>query len=192
MGGTSGSLSSAGLQETIRTHGTPEAGSAGKLTTLSSTITSGRTSSMISCSRSSTYLAPSTSAWKVGAMNSPSCSIVGLRNTGAVSRMKSFQNWPGSSSVSGGGASRISRSSNPCASSAPGERLLDDEDDPVAAPRGARRRCPTQLFVGPYALSGKKAIVLMGAHGTWLPRWPARATAVEQVYERRRTRTPIV
>ena len=52
-------------------------------------------------------------------MKSPSCSIVGLRNTGAVSRMKSFQNWPGTSGSSGGGASRISRSSNPWASSAP-------------------------------------------------------------------------
>jgi hypothetical protein len=76
----------------IRTHGRPEAGSAGNDTTLSSTITSGWSSSMISTSRSSTYLAPSTSAWKVGAMKSPSCSMVGLRKTGAVSRMKSFQN----------------------------------------------------------------------------------------------------
>ncbi len=52
-------------------------------------------------------------------MKPSSCSIVGLRNTGAVSRMKSFQNWPGSSSVSAGGVSRISRSSNPFSSSVP-------------------------------------------------------------------------
>ena len=52
-------------------------------------------------------------------MNSASCSVVDLRKTGAVSRMKSFQNCPGASSVSGGGVSRISRSSNPWASSVP-------------------------------------------------------------------------
>ena len=74
---------------------------------------------MISTRRSSTYLAPSTSARKVGSMKSPSCSIVGLRKTGAVSRMKSFQNWPGSSSASAGGDSRISRSSKPFSSRAP-------------------------------------------------------------------------
>jgi hypothetical protein len=49
----------------------------------------------ISRSRSSTYRAPSHSALQVGSMNSANCSIVGLRKTGAVSRMKSFQNWPG-------------------------------------------------------------------------------------------------
>ena len=52
-------------------------------------------------------------------MKPSSCSIVGLRNTGPVSRMKSFQNWPGSSSVSAGGVSRISRSSKPFSSSVP-------------------------------------------------------------------------
>ncbi len=103
---------------------------------------------MISRSRSSTYLAPSTSASNVGAMNSPSCSIVGLRNTGAVSRMKSFQNCPGSSSTSGGGPSRISRSSNPWASSAPA-----NDCSTMNTTRCPRRRStspiPTQLFVGP-------------------------------------------
>ena len=52
-------------------------------------------------------------------MKPSSCSIVGWRNTGAVSRMMSFQIWPGSSSVSAGGVSRISRSSNPFSSSVP-------------------------------------------------------------------------
>ena len=42
-------------------------------------------------------------------MNSASCSTVGFRKTGAVSRMKSFQNWPGSSSTSGVGPSRMPR-----------------------------------------------------------------------------------
>ena len=67
-------------------------------------------------------------------MNSPSCSNVLLRKTGAVSRMKSFQNWPGSSGSAGGGASRIVRSSKPLRLERPRERLLDDEDDPVPAP----------------------------------------------------------
>ena len=40
-----------------------------------------------------------------------------MLKTGAVSRMKSFQNWPGSSSTSGAGASRIRRSSKPFSSS---------------------------------------------------------------------------
>jgi hypothetical protein len=92
VGGTSSSRSSAGLQDTIRTQGRPDAIRAGKLTTLSSTITSGWISSMISISRSSTCLAPSMSALNVGAMKPSSCSMVGVRNTGAVSRMKSFQN----------------------------------------------------------------------------------------------------
>ena len=67
-------------------------------------------------------------------MNSPSWSKVLLRKTGAVSRMKSFQNWPGSSGSAGGGASRIVRSSKPLRLERPGEGLLDDEHDPMAAP----------------------------------------------------------
>ena len=74
---------------------------------------------MISVSRASTNIAPSTRARQVGAMNSPSCSIVGFRKTGAVSRMKSIQNCPGTSSTSGLGPSRIRRSSKPLASSVP-------------------------------------------------------------------------
>ena len=103
---------------------------------------------MISTSLSSTCFAPSTSAWKVGAMNSESCSIVGLRNTGEVSRMKSFQNWPGSSSASEGGVSRISRSSKPFASSVP-----PNDSSRMKTTRWPRRRStspiPTQLLVGP-------------------------------------------
>ena len=68
-------------------------------------------------------------------MNSPSCSIVVLRKTGAVSRMKSIQNWPGTSgSASAGGgpephealleALRLERAR---------ERLLQHEHDSVAA-----------------------------------------------------------
>ena len=81
-------------------------------------------------------------------MKSPSCSIVGLRNTGAVSRMKSFQNWPGTSGSSGGGARRIRRSSKPWASSAPA-----NDSSTMKTTRWPRLRStspmPTQLLVGP-------------------------------------------
>ena len=62
------------------------------LTTLSSTMASGWSSSMISVRRGSTYFAPSMSACQVGAMKPASCSSVLWRKTGAVSRTKSFQN----------------------------------------------------------------------------------------------------
>jgi hypothetical protein len=65
-------------------------------------------------------------------MNSPSWSIVGLRKTGAVSRMKSFQNWPGNFL----GLGRRRQPHQPLFEALrlerAGERLLDDEDDPVA------------------------------------------------------------
>ena len=66
-------------------------------------------------------------------MNSPSWSKVDLRKTGAVSRMKSFQNWPGSSSCSGAGAEPHQPLLESLLLERPGERLLDHEDDPVAA-----------------------------------------------------------
>ncbi len=91
-------------------------------------------------------------------MNSPSCSKVDLRKTGAVSRMKSFQNCPGSSGRSGGGASRISRSSKPLASSVPANDSSSTKT--TRWPRSTSTSpIPTQLFVGPKALSGKKTIV---------------------------------
>ena len=83
--------------------------------------------------RGSTYFAPSMSACQVGAMNSPSCSIVGLRKTGAVSRMKSIQNWPGTS----GSARRRTEAHQALLEALglqrPGEGFLDDEHDPMAA-----------------------------------------------------------
>ena len=103
---------------------------------------------MISARRGATYFAPSISAPKVGAMNSPSCSIVGLRKTGAVSRMKSIQNWPGTSGSAGGGPRRISRSSKPLAS-----RLPANDSSTMNTTRWPRARStlpmPAQLFVGP-------------------------------------------
>ena len=74
--------------------------------------------------------------------------IDGLRNTGAVSRMKSFQNCPGTSGSSGGGASRIRRSSKPWAASVPAK-----DSSMMNTTRWPRRRrtspIPTQLLVGP-------------------------------------------
>ena len=149
----------------ILTQGAPCVTTAGKPTTLSSTITSGPTSAKISRSRGSTYQAPSTSACHVGAMNVSSWSIVGFRNSGAVSRMKSFQNWPGTSGSAGGGPRRTRRSSNPCTASRPA-----NDSSTTNTTRWPRRRrtspIPTQLFVGPYAPSGKKTIVF----GTRIPR----------------------
>ena len=84
--------------------------------------------------------------------------MVGLRKTGAVSRMKSIQNWPGISSTSGFGPSRIRRSSKPFASSVPA-----NDSSTMNTTRWPRARrtwpIPTQLFVGPNAPSGKKTIV---------------------------------
>jgi hypothetical protein len=91
-------------------------------------------------------------------MNSSSCSKVVFRNTGAVSRMKSFQNCPGSSSCAGAGARRISRSSNPFCSNVPA-----NDSSSTKTIRWPRRRrtspMPMQLLVGPKAPSGKKTIV---------------------------------
>src|SRR6266550_906821 len=93
-------------------------------------------------------------------MNVSSCSIVGLRNSGAVSRTKSFQNWPGASSVSGGGFSRIVASSKPCVSSVPANDSSTTKT--TRSPRSSRiLPMPTQLFVGPKAPSGKKTKVLI-------------------------------
>ena len=95
-------------------------------------------------------------------MNSVSWSKVDFLKTGAVSRMKSFQNCPGSSGTSGGGARRISRSSNPFSSRVPAN------DSSITKTTRCPRRCstspmPMQLLVGPNAPSGKKTIVLPSA-----------------------------
>ena len=125
-------MSSAGLHDAIRTQGRPDAASAGKPTTLSSTITSGASSSMISVSRPSTYFAPSIRAGQVGAMNSSSWTAVGLRKTGAVSRMKSIQNWPGASSTVGLRPEPHQPLLEALGLERAGERLLDDEHDAMA------------------------------------------------------------
>src|SRR6266540_1429660 len=119
-GGRPGTFTSSGLQETMRTYGTPAVRSAGKSTTLSSTITSGRTRSMIPTSCCWQYRAPLVSSSQTGLIQVSSCSMVGLRNSGAVSRTKSFQNCPGSTAPSPAGAARSTRSSvNPRGASLP-------------------------------------------------------------------------
>ena len=67
-------------------------------------------------------------------MKPSSCSIVGLRKTGAVSRMKSFQNCPGSSSLLGGRGQPHQPLLEALLLERARERLLGDEHDPVAAP----------------------------------------------------------
>ena len=128
-----GSFISIGLHETMRTHGRPLDAIAGNPTTLSSTMTSGASSSKISRSRGSTYFEPSMSACHVGAMNSPSCSSVLLRKTGAVSRMKSIQNWPGHLGDLGRRPETHEALLEALRLERAGERLLHDEDDPMAA-----------------------------------------------------------
>jgi hypothetical protein len=62
--------------------------------------------------------------------------------------MKSFQNWPGSSSASAGGWSRISRSSKPFSWSAPANDSSTTKTT-LCPRRLSVCPIPTQLFVGP-------------------------------------------
>ena len=59
--------------------------------------------------------------------------MVGLRKTGAVSRMKSIQNWPGDLRLGRWRAEPHQALLEPLGLERPGERLLDDEHDPMAA-----------------------------------------------------------
>ena len=96
-------------------------------------------------------------------MKVASWSTVGLRNSGAVSRMKSFQNWPGSwgspAGSGSGGADRSTRSStNPRGSRRP--RHEASAANTTEWPRLRRTSpMPMQLFVGPYADSGMNRMV---------------------------------
>src|SRR5256714_9270695 len=158
VGGTSGALTSSGLQDTIRTNGTPAVTRAGKPTTLSSTMTSGLARSTIARSWSWQYLAPTVSSSQTGLIHVPSCSIVGLRNSGAVWATKSFQNCPASWSPSAGAARSTRSSSKPSGSSLPFQ-----DASAAKTTRCPRLRStspiPTQLLVGPYALSGMNRTV---------------------------------
>ena len=145
-----GPLISSGLHDTILVTGTPAVTSAGKAMTLSSTMTSGLVRAMISARRGWQYSTPSIRPCQIGLITVSSCSIVGLRNSGAVSRTKSFQYWPGSllSGVSSGGARSTRSSSKPSAASFP----LQDASaaNTTRCPRLRRTSpIPTQLFVGP-------------------------------------------
>ena len=118
----------------ILTHGAPWVSSAGKLLTLSSTMTSGSARSRIAWSCSWQYTAPSISEDQTGSMNVPSCSIVGLRNSGAVSATKSIQNWPASWSPSAGGERSTRSSSKPEGLELALPRRLGREHDAVPPP----------------------------------------------------------
>ncbi|MFN8146533.1 MAG: hypothetical protein U0R76_03615 [Candidatus Nanopelagicales bacterium] len=119
---------------------------------MSSTMTSGCTRAMISRSCGSQYFAPSMSAPQVGAMNVSSCCTVGLRNSGAVSRMNSFQKAPASSSSpstgSAGGARSTRSSSNPSGASFPFHDA--SAANTTRCPRLRRTSpMPTHWLVGP-------------------------------------------
>ena len=153
---------------------------------------------MISRSCGSQYLAPSISACHVGCTNVDSCSIVGLRNSGAVSRMKSVQNWPASGSTplgsgSGGGARSTRSSSKPERLELARPRALGGEHHTMPALGGARSPIPMQLLVGPYALSGMNRNVAR-CHGhcarlvTGWTRWLGDDTHADRPGDRRRDR----
>ena len=96
-------------------------------------------------------------------MTVASCSIVGLRNSGAVVRMNSAQPSPTASGCSGAGAIRISASSKPRRSSSPAK-----DSSTTKTTRWPRSRSgsviATRLLVGPQAPgSGKTAIVAIGS-----------------------------
>lgn len=93
-------------------------------------------------------------------MNVSSCSTVGLRNSGAVSAMKSVQNLPGSSSAapSAGSARSTSSSMNPSGASLPAQEL--SAANTIRWPRSRRMAAsPMHWFVGPYADSGQNMTV---------------------------------
>ena len=117
---------SSGLHDTIRTNGAPAVSSAGKRDHVVLDDDVGPGAARISRSCGSQYRAPSTSACQVGWMNVSSCSRVGLRNSGAVSRMKSFQNRP--ASCSSGPSGRLGRGQVD-------QVLLEAERRQPAAPR---------------------------------------------------------
>jgi hypothetical protein len=99
-------------------------------------------------------------------MKPSSCSIVGRRNTGAVSLMKSAQNFPASTSPSAGGARSTRSSSKPSGSRRPAHEASAAKT--IRCPRRRRMSAmPMQLFVGPYALSGMKRNVLRAALTSW-------------------------
>ncbi|SBS75633.1 hypothetical protein MHPYR_250035 [uncultured Mycobacterium sp.] len=83
-----------------------------------------------------------------------------MRNSGAVSAMKSVQNLPGSSSAvpSAGSARSTSSSTKPNWASLPAQEL--SAANTIRWPRSARMAArPMHWFVGPYADSGQNMIV---------------------------------
>ena len=152
------------MQETILTNGTPAVSRAGKQITLSSTITSGRVRATISASCSWQYRAPLISSAQTGLIQVSSCSMVGLRNSGAVLAMNSFQNAPASWPARPAGPARAGGDRSTRSSSKPsGSSRPFHEASAANTTRCPRRRStspmPMQLLVGPYALSGMNRTV---------------------------------
>src|SRR3990172_2917215 len=111
------------------------------------------------------YCSPATSASQIGLVTVSICSIVGLRNSGAVTGMNSAHGAAWGSAFSSGGAMRIRRSSNPLDSSTP---VKDSSiTNTMRWPRTASTLAiATQLLVGPQAPgSGKKAMVRASVNG---------------------------
>ena len=158
-GGTRWSLISAGLQEAIRTQGISEVSSAGKLTTLSSTI------------RSRPQLFEDLVQAVVDVLGAVDQRLEGGRDEGAELFDRRFAE--DRRRVADEVLPELARDFlglrrrgqphqpllEPFLLERAGERLLDDEDDAVAAAFRGRRAIPTQLLVGPKAPSGKKTIV---------------------------------
>ena len=114
----------------------------------------------MSITRSCEYCSPATSASQIGFVTVSIWTIVGLRNSGAVTRMNSAHGSAAGSAFSSGGAIRIMRSSNPLASRTPSNDSSTTKT--IRWPRSdSTLAMATQLLVGPQAPgSGKNAIVL--------------------------------
>ena len=151
---------------------------AGKATTLSSTIRSGSNFSKISYRRTSRYSEPPISAWKVGAMKSRAVHPRS-RKTGAVSRMKSFQNWSETSSSSSGGSQAHRPLLEDLGGEGAGEGLLGDET--VRWPRfRSASPMPTQSWSG-LKPSGKRRLSPGRPYSPSLPSTASACRAAREV-----------
>lgn len=141
VGGTCSPFISSGLRETIRTNGTPAVVSAGKHTTLSSTITSGRTRSTISFSRGSQYRAPEISSSHTGLIQVSSCSMVNTELGRGVAVRSPSRTGPRPAAVRAAGPDRPAPPRTRAAPDAPSR--TPPRRTPHGAPGGsARPRSP--------------------------------------------------
>ena len=156
-----GSFTSRGLQDTIRTNGTPAVTRAGKQTTLSSTMTSGRvrlddlSQLRLAVLCAADKLLPDRPHPRVQLLDRR------LAELGRGVADEILPELPGTLASTGpasGGARSTRSSSKPSGSSRPFQ-----DASAANTTRWPRRRntspIPMQLFVGPYALSGMNKIV---------------------------------